>query len=157
MLFRSATALRASSLAEAPPTALARSPVRRFRQRGLALGLTLMGTSLAAIAVPRARYDMVRTGIAIYGLSAGHGVGHVQQSLRLRPALSLHARVSHVQRLAAGERISYGLRHEFIETNEFDNPDYVKNNPNQPYVQACSLPKVYKVREAFKDWLKEEK
>ena len=52
-------------------------------------------------------------GIAIYGLSAGHGVGHVQQSLRLRPALSLHARVSHVQRLAAGERISYGLRHEF--------------------------------------------
>ncbi|MFM7829529.1 MAG: alanine racemase C-terminal domain-containing protein [Actinomycetota bacterium] len=29
----------------------------------------------------------------------------------LRPALTWRARVSHVQRLAAGERISYGLRH----------------------------------------------
>jgi alanine racemase len=31
----------------------------------------------------------------------------------LRPALSLFARVSAVRRLAAGERISYGLRHRF--------------------------------------------
>ena len=37
---------------------------------------------------------------------------HVR-SLGLRPALSLHARVSHVKRVAAGDRISYGLRHTF--------------------------------------------
>jgi alanine racemase len=69
--------------------------------------------SAAAISNVRARYDMVRTGISIYGLSAGHFVEHAQRTMRLRPAMSLHARVSHVQRLAAGERISYGLRHEF--------------------------------------------
>jgi peptide-methionine (S)-S-oxide reductase len=31
--------------------------------------------------------------------------------------------------------------------------DYVKNNPNQGYVRACALPKMQKVREAYKDWL----
>jgi peptide-methionine (S)-S-oxide reductase len=32
--------------------------------------------------------------------------------------------------------------------------DYVKSHPNQPYVQACSLPKMQKVRELYKEWLK---
>lgn len=42
---------------------------------------------------------------------------------------------------------------EFFAAEDY-HQDYVTNNPNQPYVQACSLPKVYKVREAFADWLK---
>lgn len=67
--------------------------------------------SAGALAHPRARYDMVRGGIAIYGISPGSGVDHLCAGLR--PALSLKARVSHVKRVAAGERISYGLRHEF--------------------------------------------
>lgn len=32
--------------------------------------------------------------------------------------------------------------------------NYVKNNPNQGYVRACALPKMQKVRQAYKDWLK---
>jgi peptide methionine sulfoxide reductase MsrA len=44
---------------------------------------------------------------------------------------------------------------EFFPAEDY-HQDYVTNNPNQSYVQACSLPKVHKVREAFKDWLKEE-
>jgi len=32
--------------------------------------------------------------------------------------------------------------------------DYVASHPNQGYVQACSLPKMQKVRELYKDWLK---
>jgi len=67
--------------------------------------------SAGALAHQRARYDMVRVGIAIYGISPGQGVDHLCAALR--PALSLHARVSHVKRVSAGERISYGLRHEF--------------------------------------------
>jgi len=54
---------------------------------------------------------MVRAGIVVYGISPGAGVDHLCTDLR--PALSLHARVSHVKRLAAGEGISYGLRHTF--------------------------------------------
>jgi peptide-methionine (S)-S-oxide reductase len=44
---------------------------------------------------------------------------------------------------------------EFFPAEDY-HQDYVTNNPNQPYVQACSLPKVYKVRAAFKDWLRTE-
>ena len=67
--------------------------------------------SAGALAHPRARYGMVRTGIAIYGISPGAGVDDL--CVGLRPALSLHARVSHVKRVTAGDRISYGLRHTF--------------------------------------------
>lgn len=58
-----------------------------------------------------ARHSFVRAGIAIYGISPGHGVDELCGALR--PALSLHARVSYVKRVAAGSRISYGLRHTF--------------------------------------------
>ena len=34
--------------------------------------------------------------------------------------------------------------------------DYVALNPNQSYVRACALPKMEKVRKAYKDWLKTE-
>ena len=67
--------------------------------------------SAGALAHPRARYGMVRAGVAIYGISPGAGVDHLCTALV--PAMSLHARVSHVKRVAAGERISYGLRHTF--------------------------------------------
>ncbi|MEY4175773.1 MAG: alanine racemase, partial [Actinomycetota bacterium] len=71
------------------------------------------GNSAGAIVHPRARYSMVRPGIAIYGVSPGHGVDHLVEPLGLQPAMALKARVSHVQRRAAGESLSYGLRHTF--------------------------------------------
>jgi len=67
--------------------------------------------SAGALAIPASRFDMVRVGIAIYGISPGHGLD--SQVVGLRPALSLRARVSHVKRVAAGDRISYGLHHRF--------------------------------------------
>lgn len=67
--------------------------------------------SAAALAHPRARHAFVRAGIAVYGLEPGRGVRHLCGDLR--PALSLRARVSQVKRVAAGEGISYGLRHVF--------------------------------------------
>jgi len=65
--------------------------------------------SAGALAFPRARYDLVRVGITLYGIDPSPVVaGHVA----LRPALSLHARVSFVKNLPAGARVSYGLRYE---------------------------------------------
>ena len=87
--------------------------VAAVRKVGHQPHLVHAANSAAALAHPRARFDMVRTGITIYGLSPGGELTATTRSLRLKPALSLRARVSHVQRLAAGERISYGLRHEF--------------------------------------------
>jgi alanine racemase len=63
--------------------------------------------SAGAIAHPAARYDMVRCGIALYGEAPSAEEG---TDIGLRPALSLKARVSFVKPLAAGERVSYGLR-----------------------------------------------
>lgn len=69
--------------------------------------------SAGALAHPDARYDMVRAGIAIYGISPGPALDATVARLGLEPALTLRARVSFVKRVAAGERVSYGLRHRF--------------------------------------------
>ena len=63
----------------------------------------------AAIGFPDARFDMVRIGIALYGVAPAPGIG---DSLGLRPALALRSRVSYVKRLRAGDTVSYGLRYE---------------------------------------------
>jgi alanine racemase len=67
--------------------------------------------SAATLALPATHFDMVRTGIAIYGVSPGPALD--QPSAALRPALSLRARVSHVKQVRTGDRISYGLKHRF--------------------------------------------
>jgi len=66
--------------------------------------------SAAAIAHPRGRYDLVRVGIAVYGIAPAPGLPGTPD---LQPALSLRAEVSTVKRVKAGEGISYGLRHRF--------------------------------------------
>jgi alanine racemase len=70
-----------------------------------------LANSAGALAHPLARRSLVRAGIALYGISPGPGVDPL--AVALRPALSLHARVSMVRRVRAGEGISYGLRHTF--------------------------------------------
>jgi alanine racemase len=67
--------------------------------------------SAGALAVPESRYDLVRAGIAIYGISPGRGVDDLAADLR--PVMSLRARVSHVKHVSAGDGVSYGLRHRF--------------------------------------------
>jgi alanine racemase len=67
--------------------------------------------SAATLATPTARFEMVRVGIAMYGISPGREVD--QLAALLQPALSLRARVSYVKRVREGDRISYGLRHRF--------------------------------------------
>lgn len=69
--------------------------------------------SAGALAHPRARFDLVRLGIAMYGIEPGPGVGAFCGELQ--PALRLVARASHVKRVQPGDRVSYGLRHRFTE------------------------------------------
>jgi alanine racemase len=72
---------------------------------------THAANSAGLMAHPAARRDMVRGGIAIYGISPGPGVDDLASDLR--PVLSLRAKVSFVKRVAAGDALSYGLRHTF--------------------------------------------
>lgn len=67
--------------------------------------------SAGALVHPGSRRDLVRLGIAMYGLSPGDDL--TAEKLGLRPALTLRARVGHVKRVEAGSSISYGWRHTF--------------------------------------------
>lgn len=79
---------------------------------GLRPPMTHAANSAAAIAHPRSRFDMVRVGIGVYGITpAPELAGRVD----LRPAMALAAEVSMVKRVGAGEGVSYGLRHHFAE------------------------------------------
>jgi alanine racemase len=78
---------------------------------GIDPGTVHIGNSAGGLAHLRARRAVVRAGIAMYGISPGDGVDALVADLR--PVLSLHACVSHVKRVRAGESISYGHRHTF--------------------------------------------
>jgi alanine racemase len=80
-------------------------------QAGLVPAVVHAANSAGTFAHERARRSFVRAGISVYGLTPGPGVAHLTGELR--PAMSLKTRVSHVQRVRAGDRISYGLRHRF--------------------------------------------
>jgi alanine racemase len=64
--------------------------------------------SAATMAHPAARYDLVRCGIAVYGVAPSLAL---QGRADLVPALTLRARVSYVKEVAGGESLSYGLRY----------------------------------------------
>jgi alanine racemase len=62
--------------------------------------------SAATISLPESHLDLVRVGVALYGIWPGPGlVGRVP----LRPAMSLRSHVGLAKRVAAGESVSYGL------------------------------------------------
>ncbi len=58
---------------------------------------------------PSLQYNMVRAGLALYGL---YPEPHLKGQAELRPALQVRARVTQVKPVAAGSGISYG--HRFI-------------------------------------------
>ncbi len=69
--------------------------------------LVHLANSAATLNLPGAHYDMVRPGLAVYGLEPAPGLAG---GTPLTPALSWRSRFSLVKRLAAGEAVSYGLR-----------------------------------------------
>jgi len=80
--------------------------VRALREAGIDPGVVHAANSPATILHPEAHFDMVRCGIAIYGLhpaDSTHGV------VDLVPAMSVKARVSRVARLGMGDGVSYGF------------------------------------------------
>ncbi len=81
--------------------------VARVRSTGVRPRYLHAANSAAAMAVPESHFDIVRLGLAIYGLSPAAGLPGAEA---LRPAMRWRSRVAAVRRLPAGERVSYGLR-----------------------------------------------
>ncbi|HEX2148899.1 MAG TPA: alanine racemase, partial [Actinomycetota bacterium] len=67
-----------------------------------------MSNSAGSLTFPEAHLDLVRTGIATYGIYPSPALAG---RLRLEPAMSLKSRIGMVKRLPAGESISYGQRY----------------------------------------------
>jgi alanine racemase len=69
--------------------------------------------SAAALRDPESHFDMVRCGVAVYGLDPLQGDPGARG---LEPALSLHSWVASVRRLDAGESVGYGRRWRAYES-----------------------------------------
>lgn len=66
-----------------------------------------LSNSAGALSRPDLAFDMVRSGIALYGLTPGAAMGSAPD-LGLRPAMELQARLAHVKPLRHGSWVSYG-------------------------------------------------
>jgi alanine racemase len=103
---------------EAAKTATTDAQLARFRDalaEATAAGLEPrwrhLANSAGATVRDDARFDLVRSGIEVYGLAPSEELAG-QVRARLRPALALRAAVSAVRTVEAGERVSYGHRWE---------------------------------------------
>jgi alanine racemase len=71
-----------------------------------------IANSAATLTRPDAHYDLVRPGVAIYGLSPLAG----PPPAGLRPAMTARARIAHTKRVPPGQGVSYG--HAYHTTRE---------------------------------------
>lgn len=78
-----------------------------LRSAGIDPGIVHAANSAATIDQPSMRFDLVRCGIALYGLDPSAAMAG---RLPLRPAMRVVSTVSHTQVVPAGEAVSYGLR-----------------------------------------------
>ncbi|GGK80619.1 alanine racemase [Ornithinimicrobium pekingense] len=74
-----------------------------------------MANSAATLTTPEAAWDMVRPGLAVYGLSPVPDIASAAE-LGLRPAMRVTARVAVAKRVPAGQGISYG--HTYVAPRE---------------------------------------
>lgn len=74
-----------------------------------------IANSPATLTLPESHFDLVRCGIAVYGVSPAPELGTPEQ-LGLRPAMTLKASVALVKTVPAGHGVSYG--HHYVTERE---------------------------------------
>lgn len=83
------------------------SGVALAREAGLTPAIRHLSASNAALTLPQLAFDMVRVGIATYGISPDDSVA--PQDFGLRPVMTLRGRVAAVREVPAGTGVSYDL------------------------------------------------
>jgi alanine racemase len=113
LVARKSVAIGGVMMTFAEDTALDKEQIRRFESlcagleaKGAALGRKHTASSFGLFQHPEAFYDMVRPGMALYGVYSeadfrGAGV------LDLRPAMALRARVAYVKQVPRGDSVGY--------------------------------------------------
>jgi alanine racemase len=119
-----------------------------LRQRWPGL-LLHAANSAAALGLPATRHDLVRCGIAIYGYAPAGAEG----AARLRPAMSLHARVTQVKTVRSGQSVGYGrtwvaerdTRVAAIAAGYADGVQRAQSNRGSVLVGGCRCPIIGRV------------
>ena len=83
--------------------------IAKLKKEGLLPPKLHLANSAATLADSDLHYDMVRVGLATYGL---YPAPHLSSQIDLRPVLSLKARITHIKQIEAGAGVSYG--HRFV-------------------------------------------
>lgn len=101
--------------ADAPETLDFHIQTKRFlealqamRVAGIDPGIIHAANSAATIRYPDVHFDMVRPGIALYGL---HPCTETRSMIDLRPVMSVHARVTDTRLVPMSEGVSYGYNY----------------------------------------------
>ncbi|MBR8837030.1 MAG: alanine racemase [Stigonema ocellatum SAG 48.90 = DSM 106950] len=89
------------------------SAIAQIKAMGIQPPLLHLANSAATLTENALHYDMVRVGLAIYGL---YPAAHLHSRISLKPVLQLKARVTQVKSIAPGTGVSYG--HRFIAGRE---------------------------------------
>lgn len=74
-----------------------------------------IANSPATLTLPEAHFDLVRTGVAVYGISPSPQIGS-SADLGLRPVMTLAASVALVKHVPGGHGVSYG--HHYVTPGE---------------------------------------
>jgi alanine racemase len=105
--------------ADAPGHLTITRQLRRFREAlevaaraGIEPQVRHIANSAATLTLPEAHFDLVRPGVAVYGLSPVPELG----GFGLTPAMTLRSGLASVKRVAAGEGVSYG--HTYVTERE---------------------------------------
>lgn len=80
--------------------------VALLEQRGVHIPLKHCSNSAAIIDLPETSMNLVRAGIAIYGMYPSEEVK--KQSISLVPALALKSRITYIKTIEPGSEVSYG-------------------------------------------------
>jgi len=86
----------------------------KIARSGLHVRYRHLANSAAALSIPEIHFDLIRPGIASYGLWPGEAL---VDSADLRPAMALKARINMVKEVPAGDALSYGLHYELKKTS----------------------------------------
>lgn len=81
--------------------------IAQLKTAGFTPPLVHLANSAATLGDRSTHYDMVRVGLALYGL---YPAPHLTQVLKLKPVLQVKAKITQVKTIPPGEGVSYGRK-----------------------------------------------
>ncbi|MCP4722867.1 MAG: alanine racemase, partial [Desulfobacteraceae bacterium] len=83
--------------------------LKRLREQGVIPAICHAANSAAMIDIPNSHLNLVRPGIAMYGLWPSDETDHTR--ILLKPAMSIRSKIIHLKTVPKGFKISYGSIH----------------------------------------------